>query len=89
MKKIQIDFSKRFEKQLRKSPKHIRQAFRDKFEIFLSNKYALSLRNHLLHGKYAGSRSIDITGNWRVIYTEQNDGSIKFHVIGMHSQLYK
>ncbi|OGE71342.1 hypothetical protein A2617_00135 [Candidatus Daviesbacteria bacterium RIFOXYD1_FULL_41_10] len=62
--------------------------FRKRFELFLSNPFHPQLNNHLLTGNYKGYRSINITGDWRALYSE-NENSIIFELLGTHSQLYK
>lgn len=51
------------------------------------------LNNHSLTGEYVGYRSINITGNWRAVFSEIQDEEgnelIVFKVLGTHSQLYK
>lgn len=83
-----IDYSKIFDKQLRKVPLSIKIAFRQRFELFLNNPFHPQLNNHALTGKYKNYRSINITGDWRAIYSEEKDAFI-FELLGTHSQLYK
>ncbi len=88
-----VNFSKTFDKQLRRSPLKIKIAFRKRLELFLKNSYHPLLNNHPLSGKLTGYRSINITGDWRAIYSIVNntkgDVVIIFEMIGTHSQLYK
>lgn len=90
MKKSQsrIDYSKGFDKQLRKAPLPIKIAFRQRFELFLINPFHPQLNNHTLTGEYRHFRSINITGDWRAVYSEEKDVII-FELLGTHSQLYK
>lgn len=86
-----IDYSKEFLKQLKKSPLDIKIAFRKRFELFLQEPFNPLLRNHPLTGEYSKNRSINITGDWRVIFSEieEKDGKvIQLKLIGTHSQLY-
>lgn len=83
-----IDYSKNFDKQLRKAPLSIKIAFRERFELFLKNPFHSQLNNHALTGKYKDHRSINITGDWRAIYSEKGNVII-FELLGTHSQLYK
>jgi len=88
-----VDYSRTFDKQLRKSPLKIKIAFRKKLDLFLKNSFHPLLNNHPLSGKLAGYRSINITGDWRAIYSKANNAKgetvIVFEMIGTHSQLYK
>ncbi|MDO8686894.1 MAG: type II toxin-antitoxin system mRNA interferase toxin, RelE/StbE family [Candidatus Berkelbacteria bacterium] len=87
-----IDFSKRFEKQLKKAPFGIKIAFKKRFQLFIKDPLNRQLRNHPLKGILLGDRSINITGDWRAIYSEREEGNgkiILFEMLGTHSQLYK
>lgn len=88
-----IDYSKKFLKQLKKAPLQIQIAFRNRFAIFLEDPFNPILDNHSLIGDYLGKRSINITGDWRAIYSEDMDEkgekSLEVHLLGTHSQLYK
>lgn len=91
MKIKRIDFSNAFLKQYKKAPSKIRQAWIKKLEIFKKDSLHPQLKNHLLKGKLLGYRSINITGDWRAIYTEQEEKGgiiIVFQLLGTHSQLY-
>lgn len=90
---IKIDLSRDFEKELKKSPLKIKIAFRQRLNLFAENQFHPLLNNHALTGKLSGYRSINITGDWRAIYSEviDKDGEklIIFELLGTHSQLYK
>ena len=83
-----IDYSKSFDKQLKKAPIKIKIAFRKRLKLFLLNSSSPQLRNHALVGRYLGLRSINVTGDWRAIYKEGKEVTI-FLFLGTHSQLYK
>ncbi len=63
-------------------------AFKERLEIFIEDPFDPRLRNHPLKGKLKGYRSINITGDWRALFKEVEDG-VYFVIIGTHSQLYK
>lgn len=90
MKSVRVEFSQKFIKSLRKSPRKIKVAFRNRLELFLTDKFHPILYNHALEGKYKNYRSINISGDWRAIFRELDGGeAIYFDFIGTHSQLYK
>jgi len=60
----------------------------ERVRIFLKNEFDPLLDNHPLQGKYVGCRSIDITGNYRLIYERYPDGLLNFVAVGTHPQLY-
>lgn len=87
-----IDYSRKFLKQLKKSPLEIKIVFKKRLELFLKDPFHPQLNNHALTGRYSDYRSINITGDWRAIFEEFEDKSGKvviFEAIGTHSQLYK
>lgn len=83
-----ILLSKQFEKSYKKLPDHIKVRFQQRRNIFWNNPNHPSLRNHPLVGKLSGYRSIDITGDYRVIYKRLENDVYVFALIGTHSQLY-
>ncbi|OGY37312.1 MAG: hypothetical protein A3E36_02455 [Candidatus Andersenbacteria bacterium RIFCSPHIGHO2_12_FULL_45_11b] len=93
-KQVQINYTRNFIRQLEKSPAKIKSAFLKRRELFQKDPYNHQLRNHALSGKRKGLRSINVTGDWRALYEEQNNSKqlyiiALFRAIGTHSQLYK
>lgn len=87
---MQVKFSRQFKKDYQKIDKKIKSSFEGRLELFLRNPFNPQLNNHALTGKYKGYRSINITGDWRVLYSvDEANNKIIFEAIGTHSQLYK
>ena len=90
---LKIDFSRKFLKLYKKAPVNIREAAANRLETFKSDQFNPLLNNHALTGIYQGHRSINVTGDWRIIFIETVDRAGKITVlvvtIGTHSQLYK
>lgn len=84
---MRIDRSRRFKKQYQKLPKSIQARADVRTRLFLKEPFNEILRNHPLSGEYSNCRSINITGDYRIIY-EENDGAIEFLLIGTHGELY-
>lgn len=87
-----IDFSKKFDKQFKKSPLEIKIAFKKRIKIFIQNPLDPQLRNHPLRGILQSYKSINITGDWRALYSEFKEKEeivIIFEMLGKHSKLYK
>jgi addiction module RelE/StbE family toxin len=87
-----IDYLSIFDKQFDATPLDIKQAFLDTITLFLIDQMHPALRNHPLQGKYAGYRSIDVTGDYRAIFRETYSGEtqiITFYKIGTHKELYE
>ena len=90
---MQIIFGRKFKKSYQKADKKIQKLFNRRLKLFLQNPLDSSLNNHALSGKYKKYRSINVTGDWRALYSESTDLKgevvILFEVLGTHSQLYK
>lgn len=85
---MQVFASNKFEKMYKKCPVEIKRKFIERLKIFKVNKNHPLLNNHALTGKLKGLNSINITGDYRVIFEEKNEGIILI-AIGTHSQLYR
>lgn len=86
---MQIEYSKKFIKEFKKSPDNIKDFFKKKLGIFIKNKNDIILNNHCLSGKLKKYRSINITGDWRAIFREiKKENVVYFIAIGSHSKLY-
>ncbi len=87
---MQIRFSKDFSKKYDKVDWKIRNAVDERLDVFVKDKFHPLLNNHALSGEYEGCRSINITGNYRVIFKEEkNEDIILFLLLGTHTELYK
>lgn len=87
-----IRYSPIFLKTFKRLDVRIKKSFKEKIAIFVENPNNPELDNHPLRKPYVGSRSIDITADWRAVYQEENEDGDKvalFVLIGTHDQLYK
>lgn len=60
-------------------------------KLFIQNPFDINLRNHALMGKMKWLRSIDVTGDIRIIFRELSEGTyeiVELVVIGTHNQIY-
>lgn len=86
-----IDFSNKFLKQHKKAPQNVKKAWIKRLTLFNQDSFHPLLKNHTLTGEFSGYRSINITGDWRALYSEhveEEEKVVVFEVIGTHSQLY-
>lgn len=90
---MNIKFSKKFKKHQEKADKDVQDAFERRLKLFLAEPFHPLLNNHSLSGKLTGFRSINITGDFRALYSEYYDKDsnhfLTFESLGTHSQLYK
>ena len=84
---MRISFSRNFIKQVKKLDHSLRNKIYANITLFSKNPLDSKLRNHSLNGKYKNYRSIDITGDFRILYIQVGDETI-FDIAGTHSQLY-
>lgn len=85
---MRISFSKGFLKDFKKSSIKIKQAFQKRIALFEIDTRHQLLNNHALAGDYIGYRSINITGDWRAVYKQIENG-VYFVALGSHGKLYK
>ena len=85
---MKIKFHKYFEKKYQKLPQKIKSKVKERLNIFLQDPFATILNNHALTGNYSGYRSVNVTGDIRMIYKLENDSLAVFVTIGSHSELY-
>jgi addiction module RelE/StbE family toxin len=84
----EIQYSKKFVKELKKLAPDIIEIAIKKEIIFRNNPLHPSLRLHELHGKFIGLWSISLTSNYRIIFERMSNGDILFISIGKHD-IYK
>ena len=85
---MQINFSNKFCKIYAKAPKEIKESLKERICIFKNNKFDKILNNHQLSGDYSFLRSINITGDWRALFIDNNE-IVDFVIMGNHNNLYK
>jgi len=83
-----VQYRKQFLKDLKKlTQKQKNQAY-DRLELFQVDPTNVMLRNHKLTGEYQGFSSINITGDFRALYREESEDTVRFFFVRNHNQLY-
>lgn len=85
---MKFRYTKIFKKQFAKLPIPIQDKFETRLNLFCEDMTHPILRVHPLKGKYAGYWSMNVTGDWRALYTIEGESIIIFALIGTHSSLY-
>lgn len=85
---MKVRFHKKFTKGYNHLDLRVKHAFESRLQIFCNNPYQAELSNHPLKGKWQGYRSINISGDFRLVYKEVSEEEVIFVAIGSHSQLY-
>ena len=87
-----IRYDPDFVEMLKKINVRILKNFKERIKIFAKDPDNPQLNNHPLKKEWEGYRSIDVTNEWRAIYTEKAEGEefiALFVVLGTHKELYK
>lgn len=85
---MNIEFHHNFKKRYKKLSPNIRNQFDKRLCLFAENPLHPLLRNHQLAGKRNTQWSINVTGDWRAIYTWKGERTAVFLEIDTHSNLY-
>lgn len=85
---MKIVYKDRFDKQFKKLSQRVKNQFYERLKIFINNKFNYILNNHSVEKRFPGCRSINIKGDYRAIFKDENN-TITFSKIGTHSELYR
>ena len=69
-------------------PVKIQIKFGERLLLFSKDMFHPLLNNHALRGIYKDTRSINVTGDYRALYTHDGE-KVVFIAIGTHSELYE
>lgn len=82
-------YSSNFRKQYKKLFKKVKKQFNGRINIFMKDEFNAIFDNHKLHGELNGYRSINITGDIRLVYQKLDNDFFLLVAIGSHSELYE
>lgn len=85
---MEFSYSRQFERQYRKLPQKVRSRVAERLELLVHSEFHPLLQNHKLHGKYEEWRSINITGDFRLIYKKIDAEVMRIDAVGTHTELY-
>jgi len=80
--------TRQFLKKADKLAPKIRRAFNERISLFGENPHHPLLDNHHLTGDRQHQRSINITGDWRVIFEMYDENTARLIDIDTHHNLY-
>ncbi|MDD5769919.1 MAG: type II toxin-antitoxin system mRNA interferase toxin, RelE/StbE family [Candidatus Gracilibacteria bacterium] len=83
---------KLFDKSYLKLSQKLKLKVNETLVLITKNHFDKKLNNHALKGDFIGLRSINVTGDYRIIFKEISDNNyeiIELLKIGTHSELYK
>lgn len=85
---MRLVFSTRFKKHYRKLPPVLQIKVDERLALFVKDTFSPLLNNHPLHGEHKNKRSINIGGDYRIVYREIEVSVFLLIDIGTHSELY-
>lgn len=89
---MKLIFKKSFTKSYQKLVSTIQTKVDDTLSIFLQNPTHISLNNHSLKWIHADKRSINVTGDYRIIFRLVDNSTyeiVEIINVWTHSQLYR
>jgi len=80
--------TKHFSKAVTKLPATVKRALAERLKLFMEDPFNRLLNNHALNGNMQTYRSINITGDYRLIYELYDTDMARLIDIDTHSNLY-
>jgi mRNA-degrading endonuclease YafQ of YafQ-DinJ toxin-antitoxin module len=77
-----------FKRQYKKLDRPVREKFEERLRLLITNESHPLLDNHRLHPPFQAFSSINVTGDWRLLYKKIGPDSYFLYAIGTHHQLY-
>jgi len=77
-----------YERQVKKIPKVIHTKMWERIALMGTDEFNPLLNNHKLHHPYLGCSSINITGDWRLVYRKIDAECYQLRAVGTHHQLF-
>ncbi len=78
-----------FKRQYKKLDRALRDKFQERLYLLVSDARNPLLDDHKLNPPYEGYRSINITGDWRLVYKKIAADTYYLRAVGTHHQLYE
>ena len=85
---MNVHYSRLFRRQYKKLQWDLREKTKARIHMLLEHEFNPVLNNHALHKEYEGCRSINVTGDRRIIYKKHPGGIFHLMAVGTHSELY-
>jgi addiction module RelE/StbE family toxin len=81
-------YHSRFKKEVKKMSPKMKKHLEERLRLLIKNEFDPLLNNHKLHGHFDSYRSINITGDMRLVYKKIDADTILLFELGSHSKLY-
>ena len=77
-----------FKRQWQKLPRGLQEKTEGRITLLMSDEFNERLNNHKLNPPYESYRSINITGDYRLVYKRIEKNTYYLRAVGTHHQLY-
>ncbi|MBI5003911.1 type II toxin-antitoxin system mRNA interferase toxin, RelE/StbE family [Candidatus Kaiserbacteria bacterium] len=85
---MQFVFSRLYKRQFKKLPLDLQVKVMIRLDLFMQDETHPLLDNHQLRFEWQGYRSMNITGDYRVIFKKESDDMVRLEQVGTHHELY-
>lgn len=85
---MQFLHSRLYKKQFKKLPRDLQMKVMERLGLFVLDEMHPLLDNHPLRFEWQGYRSINITGDYRVIFKKELSDVVRLEQVGTHHELY-
>lgn len=85
---MEFIYSRDFKKQFAKLSPSLKRAVQERIFMFTGDEFHPLLNNHKLTGEWRGYRSINVTGDYRLIFKKETEHLTRLEAVGTHPQLY-
>lgn len=82
-------FHKTFAKKYVALPRQMQKRVDERMALFIEDSNHPILHKHALKGERSGQWSFNITGDYRIVYEELVEDTVRLLTIGTHSELYE
>lgn len=79
---------RQFERQSKKISQEMQAKMWERLTLLAAEEFNPLLNNHKLHHPFEGYSSINITGDWRLVYKKLGPDTYYLRAIGTHHQLF-
>ena len=80
--------NKAFQRQYKKLSRALQDKMWERLALLIDDGSNPLLHNHKLNPPYEGYWSINITGDYRLVYKKMGKDTYYLHAVGTHHQLY-
>ncbi len=81
-------FAPRYKRQFRKLTDALQKKAMERLALFMQDEFHPLLGNHLLRREWEGCRSINVTGDYRMVFKKISEHVTSLEAIGTHHELY-